>query len=611
MILVLNEFMKLGQVVEVRGQKISIRVFENKNGPILLYKGDIIKNVSVGSFIKIPKGYMSIIGKIEGEHISELQGRNMTERFQKESDSIERIIDVSVLGVVEHGVFQKSVMEIPLVFSDAYILEEHELQMVFSFFRDKENAIALGNIVEYKNYKLNVDAQLLFASHIGIFGNTGSGKSNTLATLYTGLFQKYENKKNFKKSRFLILDFNNEYSGSFTDNKKVYHLSTRNQGGDKIKIPIHMLESLDFWSIICEASMKVQRPFLERVIQDYKEILHHARGNKAELLLLLEQKVKELFLCCYREGKSSVESHNDLTELFEILFREVGQLRLLDCKFKQETPREVGFMEEVQGVQSEMQFVEHMAEPIMRLLTEDNLKDVDSYDYFAFAMKYREIYETIRRFVLGKYMEPMTKRFEMRLKNVRKIFEPVKNKEDDYNVEVISLLDVNVEFKKLIPMILCKTYYDRQKNRKVGSLHIIMDEAHHILHEDMPEEEILWKDYCRGIFEEIIKEGRKFGAFLTIASQRPADISESMISQLQNYFIHRIVNKDDILVIGKAVMFLDASSFDMISVLPQGACIFAGAASNFPVMVQMDQVTDEFMIHSDTIELIRFWNGEK
>ncbi|NLK37682.1 MAG: hypothetical protein GX299_06330, partial [Epulopiscium sp.] len=58
----LNEFMKLGQVVEVRGQKIRARVFENKNGPILLYKGDIIKNVSVGSFIKIPKGFISIIG---------------------------------------------------------------------------------------------------------------------------------------------------------------------------------------------------------------------------------------------------------------------------------------------------------------------------------------------------------------------------------------------------------------------------------------------------------------------------------------------------------------------------------------------------------------------
>ncbi len=606
----LNEFMKLGQVVEVRGQKISIRVFENKNGPILLYKGNIIKNVSVGSFIKIPKGYMSIIGKIEGEHISELQGSNVAERFQKESDSIERMIDVSVLGVVEHGVFLKGVMEIPLVFSDAYILEENELQMVFSFFRDQENAIALGNIVEYKNYKLYVDAQLLFASHIGIFGNTGSGKSNTLAALYTGLFEKYGDKKNFKKSRFLVLDFNNEYSGSFTENKKVYHLSTRQEEGDKFEIPVSMLEDLNFWSIICEASGKVQRPFLERVIRDYKQIIHCVSGDKKDLLALLKEKVKELFLCCYREGKNSVNSRNDLAELFEILLMDVEKLQILDCRIKQAEYGGERFTEELQMAQSEKQFVEFMAEPVISLLTEENLKDADAYDYFAFAMKYREIYETIRRFVLRKYMEPMTKRFEMRLRNVRKVFQPVKNKVGNCNVEVISLLEVNGEFKKLIPMILCKSYYDRQKSSREGSLHIIMDEAHHILHQDMPKEEILWKDYCGEIFEEIIKEGRKFGVFLTIASQRPSDISESMISQLQNYFIHRIVNKEDIQTIGKAVMFLDESSFDMISVLPQGACIFAGVASNFPVMVQMDQVTKKFMLHSDTIELIRFWSGE-
>lgn len=59
----LNDFYKIGQVIEVRGQKLRIRVFENKNSNILIYQGKIIKNVSVGSFVKIPKGFSNIIGK--------------------------------------------------------------------------------------------------------------------------------------------------------------------------------------------------------------------------------------------------------------------------------------------------------------------------------------------------------------------------------------------------------------------------------------------------------------------------------------------------------------------------------------------------------------------
>lgn len=65
----LNDYYKIGQVIEVRGQRVRIKVLENKNSNILVYQGQIVKNVSVGSFVKIPKGFSNIIGKIEGEYI--------------------------------------------------------------------------------------------------------------------------------------------------------------------------------------------------------------------------------------------------------------------------------------------------------------------------------------------------------------------------------------------------------------------------------------------------------------------------------------------------------------------------------------------------------------
>lgn len=150
----------------------------------------------------------------------------------------------------------------------------------------------------------------------------------------------------------------------------------------------------------------------------------------------------------------------------------------------------------------------------------------------------------------------------------------ITSEHNDPNVVIYSLLDVNIDFKKLMPLIICKYQYDSHKQQQnVKSLHIIIDEAHNILSTSSERESQTWKDYRLETFEEIIKEGRKFGAFLTIASQRPSDISETIISQLHNYFIHRLVNNEDIRAIGKAVSFIDNNSFEMIPVLPQGACI--------------------------------------
>lgn len=607
----LNEFMKLGQVVEVRGQKIRIRVFENKNGPILLYQGNIIKNVSVGSFIKIPKGYISIIGKIEGEHISELKEKNAAaDRFQKESDSIERMIDVSVLGVMEKGVFVKGIMEIPLVFSDAYILEEHELQRVFSFFENEEKAIPLGNIAEYKNYKIYVDAQLLFASHIGIFGNTGSGKSNTLATIYTALFQKFEKKKNFHKSTFLVFDFNGEYGNTFTEKKKVYELSTRQEDKDKIEIPMACLGDIHFWNILCEASAKIQQPFLERVIMLYQELgRSREKGTKA-FLTFLRKKLQDLLLYCYREGENTTENRRALLELFAVILVDTDEFHVLDLLIRRLYQPKEGEAYQNQEFHDK-QFVSFLTKPALDLITEKNLKSPNGFDYFTFAMKYREILETAQSMGQQQQIKSLIRRYEMHSLYLKRLFLPVQEVTYSDNVEIFSLLDVHGDLKKLVPAALCSIYYEKQKKTREGSLHIIIDEAHDILNAKKEKEDAVWKDHSLELFEEMVKEGRKFGTFLTISSQRPSDISEGILSQMHNYFIHRTANKNDVQAIERAVVFLDEGCFQTLPVLPQGNCIFAGAASNFPVMVRMDMTQREYMLSSDTIDLIQFWCGEE
>ena len=108
-----------------------------------------------------------------------------------------------------------------------------------------------------------------------------------------------------------------------------------------------------------------------------------------------------------------------------------------------------------------------------------------------------------------------------------------------------------------------------------------------------------------------MKEGRKFGMYLTVSSQRPSDISSTIISQMHNYFIHRLVNDEDLKAIGKAVSFIDAANASMIPILPQGACIMSGTAAPYPMRVQVDKLLKEKQPQSFDRDLAETWGLNK
>lgn len=140
-------------------------------------------------------------------------------------------------------------------------------------------------------------------------------------------------------------------------------------------------------------------------------------------------------------------------------------------------------------------------------------------------------------------------------------------------------------------MICKRLYADKKADKRKGRyLNIILDEAHNILSENSARESDLWKDYRLETFEEIIKEGRKFGVFLTVASQRPSDISATIISQLHTYFLHRLINNEDIQAVRQTISYLDRVSFDYVPLLPTGTCILAGLLANVPVVVDIGAI---------------------
>lgn len=117
-----------------------------------------------------------------------------------------------------------------------------------------------------------------------------------------------------------------------------------------------------------------------------------------------------------------------------------------------------------------------------------------------------------------------------------------------------------------------------------------------------------WKDYRLELFEEIIKEGRKFGFYLTLSSQRPADISATIMSQIHNFFIHRLVNDRDLLLLDNSISTLDSLSRSMIPNLSKGCAVITGTSFDLPMVVQFKRLAKEHQPDSGDVDLSELWN---
>ncbi|RJE71493.1 ATP-binding protein [Reichenbachiella sp. MSK19-1] len=612
-IIVEDSIFRVGRVISVDGRSIRVSVDKAKNSSHIVYKGDLIKNVSVGSYIKIIKGFTIIIGKIEGEFTYEDKIAS-TKEYSSDKEKINRSLSVSLLGFFNKKEFERGIKEMPLVDNECYLLDRKEFNQVHDFIRKTDEPLVIGTLTLEKGQTITVGIDSLFASHIGIFGNTGSGKSYTLAKLYFELFKIYKDNQKFKQnSNFFLLDFNGEYVTESEnviipkDYKNIYRLTTKSNDGQKYPISKETLYDHSFWAIVLEATEKTQTPFLRRAINnDFLAERIKQPDNLKELiikefLLGIAKNDKELGLKVIVEFLSELHFSIPNSNLLEIRdnLRERVQYHNNTYQFMFVSSGGTKYYDEdmVSRITDELEGI---------VIPQVALNDLDVLKLQIIFQYYDEI---IKGFANIEHLAPLIKRLGKNFSDIRKVIEAKDDVSTSKNFTIVSLKDVNIHMRKILPLLLCKQLYEEQKtkNDETSHLNIIIDEAHNILSRDSNRESEQWKDYRLETFEEIIKEGRKFGVFLTLASQRPSDISPTIISQLHNYFLHRLINNNDIIAVEKTISYLDKLSFEYLPILPTGTCILAGLSAQVPVVIDIGAIDQEFEPNNKTRSLIENW----
>lgn len=586
---------EIGEVISVKGTNIIVELYEESNKETLFYNGEKFNGVSIQEFILIRRGFKDIVARVQGEYLDE-------RLKDEESDCYIRKVELVPIGYFQFDKFHEGIKHLPMIRDIAYLMSDTQVKSIFG---KPDDFFIVGETIT-EEIPVSLPWEKLFNTHIGVFGNTGSGKSNTLTNLYTTLFNNKLDNFN-GKSHFIVIDFNGEYTNNQLipkgNHKQVYELDTRNDEGDKFPLTNDVFWDEELFGILFKATENTQKPFLKRIVSGrnkYKNspnsLQHYVRATIERSLTSTAQK-KEFVELIYEIAKL-VES-DDLEDKIKQAAWHGNQSKLY-------FPAHNAFLN---GGENDHTYLVH-CKPFVDALTINRLSP---FNELKLRINTQLLADLVSGYVQFEHIQPLLKRVEASLTALNRVFEVSDEHPETKLLSVISLRKTNQEIKKVLPLLLAKFYYGTHKQKVINqsppeqTFHMIIDEAHNILSTQSNRESESWKDYRLELFEEIIKEGRKFGFFLTLSSQRPADISPTIMSQLHNFFIHRLVNDRDLQLLENTISSLDNLSRQMIPNLSKGCSIITGTSFDIPMVVQFNEMSVGCRPDSDDINIAELW----
>ena len=575
--------MNVGRITRADGTRVSA-TFHERLQPFLVTNGEPVASPRINSFVKTGVGLDTIICQIVGEHEAEFDKKSEIARTEQVAPAGAFVVDLEVRGHVSNGEFKGGLRCLPIVGATVETLDGEELAMLYAAHGAKP--MRIGRSLFDETNSVYLDAGKLMASHIGVFGNTGSGKSNTLASILNRYGTCFRDGND--AVRIVVFDLNNEYGDDAIvsgTRKSVYHLNTRVKAGNAQRIPldINNLDE-DSWGTILRASQKAQMPVVRRAFYRWKN--DSTSDYIQEVKQSLIDKRATLFFALRNYCEGLVTGIEDLA-----------------------------YNNSTSGFYYAKAAGNHAAQHYI-----NSDFDIDTIAIQPSCTRMQEYYlwlvlEAARAAESGinfEFIQPLLPRARGVVRDLDKLFEDRPSADLSVifrkkNYAVIQLGDVNSGCREMLPSLLAELIMkDAAEKKGDGTPSIIttivIDEAHNLLGYDANEADLVHDNTLR-VFERVIKEGRKFGVFLCLASQRPSDISPTITSQIHNYFIHKLVNPNDIERIRKTVSFMGESSLAMLSALGQGECIVSGPSLYMPQYVYIEQLDKDNQPNSSDLQL--------
>lgn len=507
------------------------------------------------------------------------------------------------IGEITGDGFEYGLASFPMISEDVYLTSMEDIGKIFSV--DNELSITLGEL-STNDYLPKLHINKLLTTHLSILGNTGSGKSTTIRKLLSELIRLKERDVDINKMNFLIFDIHNEY--------KIFEAENVNQISiNEIAIPTETLSTED-WINLVQPSSAAQLPILMnglRMASLLKDGSEHSDWIRAYSALELynnqqtDAVTKRAKIVGLLEKVPSTEIAATITSYSAQYgnFTNAGE-----AQFKSEIKT---FIVESFGYE-----YEQCQEQLINLLSEEVIEVHSIKDLWLGIEMVILLEEAKGNAQIRSYCSTLITRIE-------NIIHTYSNTLFDLSSSKKTKFEELMSFNKGFTVIDCSTMEDtdllffsgyllkevfnmqklvrNEKSNVEKAFHFILDEAHRYLSESYKEDSLK----SLKIFERISKEGRKFGLFLIVASQRPGELSQTVLSQCNNFILHRIRNNVDLEQMRKSIPYLNDMQLFRLSYLRTGTVLAVGEA--FTIPMELNIRGKDYGVYSETVNLNKLW----
>lgn len=531
------------------------------------------------------------------------------------------IMTIALVGEIRDGKFFYGDITKPSFKAGCYLIDDSILNIILN--SDADNTIKLGKSYIYPNYDIKLDIGNFFSNHFAILGNSGSGKSYSVAKILQSVFYQCRSLPFY--SNIFLFDAYGEYQRAFSRihevneniNYKVYTTDLNSTEFEIISYPFWLL-GVDDLCLLMGVTSKEQIPIVEKALK----LVSYFSRREEEVI----DKKNDIIARCLLDVLFSGKAPSLIRNKFISILTKFNTSNLsLDIKLEKggwaRTIRQCLFVEqggEFADVELVIEYLESLCLNNFELSL-PNGEYMYSMEDFSLALEFT---------LLSEGTMSSDKAFE--LSNVLKVrFNALMNSSYaryfDYNGYVnregyINLLltcsngrkaqivnfninYVDDRFAKNLVKIYSKLLFDyivSLNQRASMPFHIVLEEAHRYVQNDS-DVDILGYN----IFERITKEGRKYGLLLGIVSQRPSELSETTISQCNNFLVFKMFHPKDLQFIKDIISSADITVTNKIKTLHPGTCILFGTAFKLPTIAILDKPNPEPL--SQSCDINRTW----
>jgi hypothetical protein len=632
----------LGKIVSVAADQLVVELHGGSDNFTVVGFDDVHYVATLGSYLvaAMQSDYvvLEVVGLREKDSGPE---RHKTTQMDKVSSI--KFLDVVPVGSmpIKSGSFRFGVSSFPPLYADVLYAREIDLDRIFNVERPMEDrpienandqvipgqiphTIDIGTSSVFKGYPVKADVDAVFGGHLAVLGNTGSGKSCTVASVFQSVFMRQQSHAAIGAA-FIIFDVNGEYRRALDElpawvrssyfkatepNVPIAPASDQRQNQEttgRFLLP-HWFMTVDEWALLLRASERSQQPALRTALglttlfpdqNANPDVLVEPAPQQQVLAMLRNHVLAKILLSILQSDASSPSKSDRIASLVSTF--NTPEITVLGLR--QAVGVNYGSLADAEGL------TDHLA----GFLIDDPVLPAYSNQPFSFnklqaALDLALFYEEANG---NKQIRDYCSAMVTRLKSVMDTpdyeflredaagNDPLLNSADNYvdrllglhrvagryekqrQLCVIDLNDASDEIVELASSVVSRLIFDRMRRadpRNKMPVHLILEEAHRYISEKPSRFAI---DAAQ-TFQRIAKEGRKYGVFLIVASQRPSELSKTVLSQCNNYIIHRIQNPDDLSQIRQMTPFISDTVLRRLPSLPKQHALIFGNAVNIP-----------------------------